>query len=104
MMRHAVGLVGSKLGNRAFLIGHKEERGAPMSLGYAGHARLEVEDDEIAIYSYTGENWNVRDEDAAVRSKERKGSLPSASPASSSWRCTERLKDCLTAERGASRK
>ena len=35
-----------------------------MSLGYAGHARLEVEDDEIAIYSYTGENWNVRDEDA----------------------------------------
>lgn len=33
-----------------------------MSLGYAGHARLEVEDDEIAIYSYTGENWNVRDE------------------------------------------
>lgn len=35
-----------------------------MSLGYAGHARLEVEDDEIAIYSYTGENWNVRDKDA----------------------------------------
>lgn len=25
-----------------------------MSLGYAGHARLEAEDDEIAIYSYTG--------------------------------------------------
>ena len=35
-----------------------------MSLGYAGHARLEVEDDEIAIYSYTGENRNVRDEGA----------------------------------------
>ena len=35
-----------------------------MSLGYAGYARLEVEDDEIAIYSYTGEDWNVRDEDA----------------------------------------
>lgn len=33
-----------------------------MSLGYAGHVRLEVEDGEIAIYSYTGENWNVRDE------------------------------------------
>lgn len=56
LMRHAVGLVGRKLGNRAFIIGRKDERGAPMSLGYAGHARLEVEDDEIAIYSYTGEN------------------------------------------------
>lgn len=33
-----------------------------MSLCYAGHAWLEVEDDAIAIYSYTGENWNVRDE------------------------------------------
>ena len=43
-----------------------------MSLGYAGHARLEVEDDEIAIYSYTGENWNVRNEDArsALESEE----------------------------------
>lgn len=30
-----------------------------MSLGYVGHARLEAEDTEIAIYSYTGENWNV---------------------------------------------
>ena len=35
-----------------------------MSLGYAGHARLEAEDDETAIYSYAGEDWNVRDEDA----------------------------------------
>lgn len=33
-----------------------------MSLGYAGHARLELEDTEIAIYSYTGEDWNVQDE------------------------------------------
>lgn len=43
-----------------------------MSLGYAGHARLEVEDDEIAIYSYTGENRNVRDEGArsALESEE----------------------------------
>lgn len=43
-----------------------------MSLGYAGRARLEVEDDEIAIYSYTGENWNVRDGDArsALESEE----------------------------------
>ena len=32
-----------------------------MSLGYVGHARLEAEDAEIAIYSYTGENWNVQD-------------------------------------------
>lgn len=43
-----------------------------MLLGYAGHAQLEVEDDEIAIYSYTGDNWNVRDEDArnALESEE----------------------------------
>ena len=47
-MRHAVWLDGRKLGNRAFIIWRKEERGTPMSLGYAGHARLEVEDDEIA--------------------------------------------------------
>ena len=43
-----------------------------MSLGYAGYARLEVEDDGIAIYSYTGENRNVRDEGArsALESEE----------------------------------
>ena len=35
-----------------------------MSLGYAGHARLELEDAEIAIYSYTGEDWNVQDKAA----------------------------------------
>lgn len=33
-----------------------------MSLGYVGQARLEAEDTEIAIYSYTGENWNIQDE------------------------------------------
>lgn len=38
-----------------------------MSLGYVGHAQLEVEDTEIAIYSYTGENWNVQDE--AIRKR-----------------------------------
>lgn len=38
-----------------------------MSLGYVGHARLEAEDTEIAIYSYTGENWNVQDE--AIRKR-----------------------------------
>lgn len=38
-----------------------------MSLGYVGHAQLEVEDAEIAIYSYTGENWNVQDE--AIRKR-----------------------------------
>lgn len=32
-----------------------------------GHARLEAEDAEIAIYSYTGENRNVRDE--AIRKR-----------------------------------
>lgn len=71
-MRRAVGLVGRELNNRAFLIGRKEERGAPMSLGYVGYARLEVEDDEIAIYSYAGEDWNARDEDAcsALESEE----------------------------------
>lgn len=43
-----------------------------MPLGHAGHAWLEVEDDEIAIYSYTGENWNIRDEDvrSALESEE----------------------------------
>lgn len=35
-----------------------------MPLGHAGHARLEVEDGEIAICSYTSENRNVRDEGA----------------------------------------
>jgi hypothetical protein len=29
-----------------------------MSLGYVGYARLVVEDDEYAIYEYSGENWN----------------------------------------------
>jgi ribosomal protein S17 len=29
-----------------------------MSLGYVGCARLAVEDDEYAIYEYSGENWN----------------------------------------------
>ena len=38
-----------------------------MSLGYVGHAQLEVEDTEIAIYSYAGENWNVQDE--AIRKR-----------------------------------
>ena len=38
-----------------------------MSLGYVGHARLEAEDTEITIYSYTGENWNVRDEEMRKR-------------------------------------
>ena len=38
-----------------------------MSLGYVGHARLEAEDAEIAIYSYTGENWNVQDD--AIRKR-----------------------------------
>lgn len=38
-----------------------------MSLGYVGHTQLEVEDTEIAIYSYTGENWNVQDE--AIRKR-----------------------------------
>lgn len=46
-----------------------------MSLGYAGHAWLEVEDDAIAIYSYTGENRNVRDEGARSALKSEEGQL-----------------------------
>ena len=103
-MRHAVWLDGRKLGNRAFIIWRKEERGTPMSLGYAGHARLEVEDDEIASSLTLAKTGTSEMRMRVMRSKARKGSLPSASPASSSWRCTERSKDCLTAGRGASRK
>lgn len=29
-----------------------------MSLGYTGMCKKELEDDEIVIYSYAGENWN----------------------------------------------
>ena len=29
-----------------------------MSLGYTGMCKKELEDDEIVIYSYSGENWN----------------------------------------------
>lgn len=29
-----------------------------MSIGYVGKCRIEIEDDEVAIYSYSGENWN----------------------------------------------
>jgi hypothetical protein len=32
--------------------------GEVMSLGYVGYARLVAEDDEYAIYEYSGENWN----------------------------------------------
>lgn len=33
-----------------------------MSLGYVGRCRLEAEDENTAIYSYTGENWNIPEE------------------------------------------
>ena len=46
-----------------------------MSLGYAGHAQLEAEDDAIAIYSYTGENRNVRDEGARSALESEEGQL-----------------------------
>ena len=46
-----------------------------MSLGYVGHARLEAEDTEIAIYSYTGENWNVQDEAVRKRLESAVGQL-----------------------------
>jgi hypothetical protein len=29
-----------------------------MSLGYLGNCKLVVQDDNIALYSYSGENWN----------------------------------------------
>ena len=31
-----------------------------MSVGYAGCARLEAQDEKTAIYSYAGENFNLR--------------------------------------------
>ena len=46
-----------------------------MSLGYVGHARLEAEDTEITIYSYTGENWNVRDEEMRRRLESTNGQI-----------------------------
>lgn len=46
-----------------------------MSLGYVGHARLEAEDTEIVIYSYTGENWNVQDEAVRKRLESAVGQL-----------------------------
>ena len=46
-----------------------------MSLGYVGHAQLEVENAEIAIYSYTGENWNVQDEAVHKRLESTVGQL-----------------------------
>ena len=46
-----------------------------MSLGYVGHARLETEDNEIAIYSYTGENWNVQDKAERKRLESTVGQL-----------------------------
>ena len=46
-----------------------------MSLGYVGHARLEAEDTEITIYSYTGENWNVRDEEMRRRLESTNGRI-----------------------------
>lgn len=46
-----------------------------MSLGYVGHARLEAEDTEITVYSYTGENWNVRDEEMRKRLESTNGQI-----------------------------
>ena len=46
-----------------------------MSLGYVGHARLEAEDTEITIHSYTGENWNVRDEEMRKRLESTNGQI-----------------------------
>ena len=46
-----------------------------MSLCYVGHARLEAEDTEITIHSYTGENWNVRDEEMRKRLESTNGQI-----------------------------
>lgn len=62
-----------------------------MSLGYAGHARLKLEDAEIAIYSYTGEDWNVQDESARKALESALDSSQSISPVSSNQRRTARL-------------
>lgn len=49
-----------------------------MSLGYAGHARLEVEDDEIASSLTLAKTGTSEMRMRVMRSKARKGSLPSA--------------------------
>ncbi len=32
-----------------------------MSLGYLGYAKLFIEDEEVVIYEYSGENWNSKE-------------------------------------------
>lgn len=53
-----------------------------MSLGYVGHARLEAEDTEITIYSYTGETGTSGMRRCAGGSKALTGRSQSTSPVS----------------------
>lgn len=75
-----------------------------MSLGYVGHARLEAEDTEIAIYSYTGENWNVQDEAMCKRLESTIGKITIDKSCFSNLSCTARSEECPTAERNSSKR
>lgn len=75
-----------------------------MSLGHAGHARLEVEDDEIAIYSYTGENWNIRDEDARSVLESEEGQLTISKSCLIELAMHRKVKRLPNGRRGASKK
>lgn len=46
-----------------------------MTLGYAGRAWIEIEDECVAIYSYSGENWNIRDKSERARIESIEGSF-----------------------------
>ena len=45
-----------------------------MSLGYTGMCKKELEDDELVIYSYSGENWNDNGKSKKIK-KNRKNDL-----------------------------
>lgn len=45
-----------------------------MSIGFTGYAHLEVEDDETAIYSYSGQNFNLgNDKELKERLEAKRG-------------------------------
>ena len=75
-----------------------------MSLGYVGHARLEAEDTEIAIYSYTGENWNVQDEAVRKRLESAVGQLTIDKSCLIEPELRSKVKKCPTAERSSSKR
>ncbi len=46
-----------------------------MSIGYTGHARLEAQDEKTAIYSYTGENFNLQDKALKASLESKRGAF-----------------------------